>query len=274
MALHTYSDSDLEAFEDEPVAYFRRDLEGGDSESSRRKAVLELVRDLRVNFEAQMRQFFQAFIGPLIQGFADDPARWRDKNTLIYLLTSPIVQTLVTQAFDVSDFFQRQLMNDLDLNGKQHAIVKVDALRYIVAFRASLNKQLLLSLVPRVIGLLSSTNFCLYSYAAVCLEKIVMMSREKNATVTQTDLQPFFDAAVAALLSRVDHEQSGVVQLHDNEQVIRALLCTLLVMRDHCAKYAPVVLQKLHAVLQRLSQNPANPKYNHTLFECISVLIK
>ena len=53
-------DSDVELFEDEPIEYIRRDLEGSDSET-RRRAASDLVRGLLEHFAKDVTQICSTY---------------------------------------------------------------------------------------------------------------------------------------------------------------------------------------------------------------------
>lgn len=57
---------DEELFEDDPIEYIRRDLEGSDSDT-RRRAASDFVRALCEPFETQLTQLFGEYIGQYMQ---------------------------------------------------------------------------------------------------------------------------------------------------------------------------------------------------------------
>jgi exportin-2 (importin alpha re-exporter) len=59
-------ESDLELFEDNPVEYIRRDIEGSDSDT-RRKSATDLVKGLRKNYEGVVTQICYTYINGMLQ---------------------------------------------------------------------------------------------------------------------------------------------------------------------------------------------------------------
>jgi exportin-2 (importin alpha re-exporter) len=59
-------EADEELFEDDPIEYIRRDLEGSDSDT-RRRAAADLVRSLSEQFDAEMTALFGEYITHYLQ---------------------------------------------------------------------------------------------------------------------------------------------------------------------------------------------------------------
>eukprot|EP00158_Paraphelidium_tribonemae_P005960 Partr_v1_DN27606_c1_g1_i2_m64926 putative CSE1 chromosome segregation 1-like (yeast) len=106
-------ESDEELFEDDPIEYIRRDLEGSDADT-RRRAAVDLVRSLGVNFESQLTGLFGTYVGHFMQQYAANPTQnWKSKDTGIYLLiaitaqaaTSQFGATKTNQSINISEMF-------------------------------------------------------------------------------------------------------------------------------------------------------------------------
>ncbi len=62
----TWVDSDIELFEDDPIEYIRRDLEGSDTET-RRRAASDLVRGLLEHFAKEVTELCSAYVQEYLQ---------------------------------------------------------------------------------------------------------------------------------------------------------------------------------------------------------------
>lgn len=75
--------SDEELFEDNPMDYIRRDIEGSDGDS-RRSAARDLVRGLLTSFDESVTQICMAAIRTHLQQYKADPARnWALKDVSV-----------------------------------------------------------------------------------------------------------------------------------------------------------------------------------------------
>eukprot|EP01036_Dinobryon_divergens_P039792 gene39792-52519_t len=62
--------------------------------------------------------------------------------------------------------------------------------------------------------------------------------------------------------------------LPENDYVMKCVMRVLVLMDYAIAPVMELVLQQLTASLERVCKNPANPHFNHYLFECLAVLVR
>ncbi|MDA4133493.1 MAG: hypothetical protein OK454_10280, partial [Thaumarchaeota archaeon] len=87
-------ESDIEMFEDEPIEFIRRDLEGSDTDS-RRRAATDFLRKLLEHFEVLITKVVYKYIEHyLTQGQSD----WKAKDTAVYLFLAIAAKGTVTAA--------------------------------------------------------------------------------------------------------------------------------------------------------------------------------
>jgi len=83
-------ESDIEMFEDEPIEFIRRDLEGSDSDT-RRRAATDFLRKLMSRFEDSVTETVKKYIEHYLQQYAagkvGDEA-WKAKDTAVYLFSA------------------------------------------------------------------------------------------------------------------------------------------------------------------------------------------
>lgn len=115
-------EAELETFEDEPLDYVRRDLEGYVDEDSRREACFALVKGLMQFFEEQTSTLLLSYATQYLQLYTEDPAkRWREKDAALNIFTSVAVKatvSLVSQIFSNSYYILLAWCNACEL-GRQ-----------------------------------------------------------------------------------------------------------------------------------------------------------
>ncbi|KAJ2471807.1 importin-alpha export receptor, partial [Coemansia sp. RSA 2320] len=114
-------ETDEELFEDDPIQFVRREVEGSVADS-RREAAADLVRGLLDQFSAETTQVMSAYIQRGLEQYAANPAaHWRDKDVALFMVTSVAVvasvgslgATQVNDLVNVSDFFSSHILQHL-----------------------------------------------------------------------------------------------------------------------------------------------------------------
>ncbi|KAG9802275.1 Cse1-domain-containing protein, partial [Aureobasidium melanogenum] len=126
-------ESDVEMFEDEPIEFIRRDLEGSDSDT-RRRAATDFLRQLVEQFEKLVTDVVSQYISHYLADYEKSKSdNWKSKDTAVYLFTSIAAKGVPTAArgvqttnpnVDVIDFFQKNIAVDLT-SADTEAILKV-----------------------------------------------------------------------------------------------------------------------------------------------------
>jgi exportin-2 (importin alpha re-exporter) len=295
---------DLELFEDNPVEYLRRDMQGSDNET-RRRAALELVRSLRKHYETLCTEICSAYTNQMLQEYAANPVKnWVAKDVAIYLVTALTVRgsthakgaTTINQLVPILDFCSSQVLPELLHPNPPALILKADALKFLCIFRQQIPKQMFLQAMPALIHALSSDNYVIHSYAAITLERTLLVRDENTNTLrfTHADLSMAYNnnnnnnnhtnnnnnnnntlgAATLTALFKV-LESSGGELSKENDYVMRCIMRLLAVMDKTLA--VPLMeasLTGLTLLLQRVLINPSNPQFNHYLWETIALMIK
>jgi len=130
-------ESDVELFEDEPIEFTRRDLEGSDTET-RRRAATDFLRQLMQQFQEKVTGMVNRYISHYLQEYSlDKSSNWKSKDTAVYLFCSIAAVGAVTSGqgvkttnpyVDVIDFFQKNIAEDL-VSQSAHVILQVDAIK-------------------------------------------------------------------------------------------------------------------------------------------------
>jgi len=134
--------ADEELFEDDPLDYIRRDLEGSDSDTRRRSAS-DFVRGLMEYFEKSVTLIVNDYINHYLAEYAKNPAQnWRSKDTALFLFSAIAIKsstatggvTSTNILVDVCQFWtgnaQREFMERMG-----HPVLQADYIRYLHVFR-------------------------------------------------------------------------------------------------------------------------------------------
>ena len=135
---------------------------------------------------------------------------------------------------------------------------------------------------------LTSDNYVVYTYAAICIEKILTLKIEGKPMYvssrltfylilrryTSTQLQPVARPLLDHLFNLLAKNGNVSQKLSENDYLMRTILRILFVNGEHSAAFAPHILQQLTGILSVIAQNPSNPKFNHCVFESIAAVVR
>ncbi|KAI8924967.1 Cse1-domain-containing protein [Entophlyctis helioformis] len=278
----TLRESDEELFEDDPIEYIRRDLEGSDSET-RRNAAAELVRGLLEHFAKEVTEIFSQDVNRFLTSYAANPAaNWQAKDTALYLITSLSAKSLTAQTgatqtnehIQIADVFAAHVLPDLQapVEGAMHHIIKVDAIKYLTVFRGQLTKQQLVSILPLVANHLGSSNFVVHTWAAHAIERIFAMKAGNALLFTPADTAIMSGPILARLFDLIEAGRTPE-KLAENDYLMKCAMRTIATVRDQIPDFQNVLV-RLTNIIKEISKNPSNPKFNHFVFESLAVLVR
>lgn len=271
-------ESDIELFEDEPIEFIRRDLEGSDTDSRRRSAT-DFLRKLQEKFEGLVTGVVSRYINHyLTQGKSD----WKAKDTAIYLFISIAAKGAVTAAqgvktinslVNVVEFFQQHIAADL-MSDSAEPIAKVDAIKYLHTFRSQLSKDQWRDAFPHLIKNIGSSNYVIYTYAAIAVERLLFLADDNGVQMfTRADVEGFANELLERLFVLIEREPTPA-KLQENEFLMRCVMRILIVIKDGAAAILDGVLQHLIAITNIMKQNPSNPRFYYYHFEAIGALVR
>lgn len=278
----TLQTSDEEMFEDDPIEYTRRDLEGSDSDT-RRRSCIDFLRELTDKNESKITQVVMVYVNEFLSNYnANKGDTWRQKDTAIYLFSSIAAKGNVTNAgvtstnllVDVVSFFAQNVAPDL-VTDKVHPILEVDAIKYIHTFRNQLTKEQLVDAFPLLSTRLLSPEYVVYTYAAITIEKILSLRNQGGSTMMfeKTDIAPVAQSLLGNLFFLI-MKGNTPEKIAENEFLMKCVMRILIVAQDSTSAYAEEILKQLLAIVGEISKNPSNPKFSHYTFEAIGAIIK
>ncbi|KAK9479606.1 Cse1-domain-containing protein [Lipomyces japonicus] len=274
--------SDEELFEDDPIEYTRRDLEGSDSDT-RRRAATDFLRELKERFEGLVTEVVMSYSQHYLQQYnSDRSANWRAKDTAVYLYSSVAVKGTVTASgvsatnllLDVVGFFAQNIAPDL-FSPETHPILKVDAIKFIHTFRNQLTKQQLAEAFPILSSFFSSKDYVVYTYAAITIERILSIRLPNSSSFLfgKDDIAPVSQQLLLNLFSLIERGQTPE-KLAENEFLIKCIMRVLVTSKESIVPYSETLIEHLARLITETSKNPSNPKFSHYLFESVGAVIR
>mmetsp|Transcript_33790 Transcript_33790/g.100617 ORF Transcript_33790/g.100617 Transcript_33790/m.100617 type:complete len:935 (-) Transcript_33790:308-3112(-) len=274
----TLREEDEEVFEMNPLEYIRRDAEGSDSDT-RRRAAADLVKSLTERFPQEVTQLFTGYVKSLLDQYAANPsANWKAKDSAIYLVLALTVQgktgaqgaTATNQLVSISDFFTLQVLPELQSKPSSgQPILKADAIKFVTTFRSLLPKETCIALFPALIAYLGCEYNVVHSYAALAIERLLMLKEKGVPRFVPGDLQSQLQPLLEALFAGFKLPESS-----ENEYLMKAVMRVIGFVGSAIEPVAPSCLQALAQMLVEVCKNPKNPGFNHYLFESVAALIK
>ena len=271
-------ESDMEMFEDEPIEFIRRDLEGSDTDS-RRRAATDFLRKLLERYEMLVTKVVFKYIDHYLALGKSD---WKAKDTAIYLYLAIAAKGTVTAAqgvktvnayVNVVDFFQTNVASDL-VDPEVEPILKVDAIKYLHNFRGKLTKDQWQAAFQPLIQNMASTNYVVYTYAAIAVERVLFLTDDSGAHVfSRADIEPFAKDLLNHLFSLVEKDKTPA-KLQENEFLMRCIMRVLIVIKEGVAAVLDGVLEHLINITNVIKANPSNPRFYYYHFEAIGALVR
>ncbi|KAI9728780.1 MAG: importin-alpha export receptor [Chrysothrix sp. TS-e1954] len=275
-------ESDVELFEDEPIEFIRRDLEGTDSET-RRRAATDLLRMLMQQFQERVTRIAMRYIDHYLQDYTrDQSSNWRSKDTAVYLFCSIAPLEGVSSArginvvnphVDVIEFFQKSIAQDL-VSESAHAILQVDAIKFLYLFRSQLTPQHWQEALPMLVQHLSSSNYVVHTYCAIAIERILYLTDMTNEPIIpRANLLPLSKDILSRLFMLMSKD-TAPEKVQENEFLMRAVMRIIISLKDDTVQHSQMLINNLINFLRVIRHNPSNPRFYYYLFEAIGAFIK
>ena len=127
--------------------------------------------------------------------------------------------------------------------------------------------------LPILVTYLSKTEFVVYTYAAVTMERMLLLKRDNTVIFTKTDLAPLLQDLLGSLFGLIERDPAPE-KLAENDFLMKCLMRVMTVGRETMAPFVEISTQHLVGILAEISKNPSNPRFNHYLFEALAALIR
>ena len=278
----TLREADEELFEDEPIEYIRRDLEGADSDT-RRRAATDLLRRLMQSFPELVTNLTMQYIQRALQAYETNrKTNWKSKDTAIYLFCAVAAVGTVTQAsgvqstnehVNVISFFTEQVAEDLT-SSPPHAILQVDAIKFLYTFRKQLTQEQWQQALPLVVRHLGSSNYVVHTYSAIAIERTLYLTDDqKQPKIPRATVSPLAKDMLTQLFKLIT-ASTAPEKVQENEFLIRCVMRVLIAIREDIVPLAEFLTTSFTNIMRIIRHNPSNPRFYYYLFESIGALIR
>lgn len=276
-------ESDIEQFEDEPIEYIRRDLEGSDADT-RRRAATDFLRKLLEKFERLVTDVVGRYISHYLAAFNGDPTgEWKSKDTAVYLFSAIAAKGVITTTHGVKttnslvnvvEFFQNNIASDLVADTGVEPILKVDAIKFLYTFRSQLTKDQWSSAFPPLVKNLASSNYVVYTYASIAVERVLFLTNDSGEHIFGKDQVAPFSKDLLEHLFQLIEKDPAPEKIQENEFLMRCVMRVLIVVKDSILPITDIVLQHLIAITDIIGKNPSNPRFYYYHFEAMGALVR
>ncbi|KAK0874171.1 importin-alpha export receptor [Friedmanniomyces endolithicus] len=275
-------ESDIETFEDEPIEFIRRDLEGSD-EDTRRRGATNFLRKLMEQFEKLVTDIVMRYVNHFLAEYAKDrEANWKAKDTAVHLFSSIAAKGVATSAkgvlgvnpnVNVIDFFQNHVAEDLTDSNAQ-PLLKVDAIKYLYIFRSILSPVQWQAAFPLLVQHLNSSFYVVYTYAAIAVDRALYLTDDqKQPTIPRDSIVPLSKDLLQHLFTLITKDTKPE-KVQENQFLIKCVMRVLIVLRDGVVPIMDMVLMNLVNITKVIRHNPSNPGFCYYHFECLGALIR
>ncbi|KAF6136161.1 hypothetical protein GIB67_001570 [Kingdonia uniflora] len=266
-------EEDEELFEMNYVEFIQRDMEGSDLDT-RRRIACELLKGIATNYKDQVISVVGLEISNLLGAYAANPSvNWKDKDCAIYLVVSLASKkdgSISTDLVDVGSFFISNIVPELqnaDVNGSP--MLKAGSLKFFTVFRNQIPKNVAIALMPDLIRFLTAESNVVHSYAASCIEKLLLVKDEGGrARYNSQDIDQFLPMLMTNLFESLSSPES-----EENPYIMKCIV-RVLGVANISNGVAGACIRGLTLILSRVCTNPKNPIFNHYLFEAMAGLVK
>ncbi|KAL3472304.1 CAS/CSE protein [Aspergillus californicus] len=276
-------ESDEELFEDEPIEFIRRDLEGSDSDT-RRRAATDFLKQLNGNFEPSVTKTVLQYIEHYLNEHAKSPQiNWKAKDTANYLFIALAAKgtatathgvTATNSLISITDYFQKHLAADLVAGEGVHPILKVDAIKYLYLFRSLVTKEQWQEVLPMLVNHLGSSNFVVYTYAAIAVERVLYFTDSHGQPIISADtIKPLANDLLEHIFSLIQKDPAPQ-KVQENEFIMKCAMRVLIVIKEGVVPITDNVLKHLINITKVISLNPSNPRFYYFHFEALGAFIR
>ena len=282
-------DADMELFEDEPIEFIRRDLEGSDSDT-RRRAATDFLRSLLAQHEELTTNLVSRYVNHFLTEYSSNPsANWRSKDTAVYLFSSIAAKGAVTARdgvktvnarVNVLDFFEKHIAGDLTKSEGVPPILKVDAIKYLYVFRSQLSKEQWSTAFSLLVQHLASPYYVIYTYAAIAVERVLALVDATGQPVVEGKVvTPSSKDLMEHLFRLIEKDQDrdkaqAATKVQENEFLIRCVMRVLIAIREDLQPLTETLLAHLIGIVNLAVLNPSNPRFCYYLFESIGAVVR
>ncbi|GAB7366650.1 hypothetical protein MBLNU230_g8632t1 [Neophaeotheca triangularis] len=275
-------ESDVELFEDEPIEFIRRDLEGSDDDS-RRRAATTFLKKLMEQFEKPVTDVVMRYVDHFLAEYAKDRKdNWKAKDTAVHLFSSIAAKGVATAArgvlsvnpnVDVIDYFQKNVAEDLT-DPNSVPLLKVGAIKYLYIFRSILSAPQWQAAFPLLVQHLNSSNYVVYTYAAIAVDRaLYLRDEQRQSVIPRANIEPLAKDLLQHLFKLITADTKPE-KVQENEYLMKCVMRVLITIADGVVPVMDIALTNLVNITKVIRHNPSNPSFCYYHFEALGALIR
>jgi exportin-2 (importin alpha re-exporter) len=159
-----------------------------------------------------------------------------------------------TDLINFEQFILTMIMPELqseDVNAQP--LLKADALKFLTTFRYQIPKTSALSIMPHLMKFLLCESNVVHSYAANCIEKMLLVKDGRQLQYTSADINRFLQPLMTNLFNALKLPES-----QENPYVMKCIM-RVVGIADLTGDLAIGCLTGLTSILNEVCKNPKKP---------------
>lgn len=278
-------DSDIELFEDNPLEYVRRDMEGADQET-RRRSSMDLVKAMGRLNEAKVTEILIGYVKALMEQARQVPPdrAERFKDSCIFLCIAMAVRgqtqkegvTVTNQNVNVMEFFTSLVAPELAAEPlSQRSVLRASCLKFVTVFRNQIPREQIGAILPSLCKHLTAESPVVHTYAGICIEKLLTVKDRNPQGQAVLRYDPVsMRGSLLQIVQPVLQIIASNKGIPMNEYLMRTVARIFAFLKQQGAEVGLATLRPLSVILVEMAANPSNPVFNHNLFEAIASIVK
>jgi exportin-2 (importin alpha re-exporter) len=176
-------------------------------------------------FERNVTLIVNDYINHYLSEYSKNPSvNWRAKDTALFLFSAIAIKSSTAKGgvtstnllIDVVQFWAGNVQGEFSKRAA-HPVLQADYIRYIYMFRnqvcpccgrrqtyKKLTSEQLRTIMPFLVAYLSTEDYVVYTYAAVTLDRLLLLKRDGVPIFTKTDLAPLLRDILASTLQKIE----------------------------------------------------------------------
>ena len=270
------SEQEEDTAETSPSEFLKMFLEDA-NEETRRAASVQLMKALVKQFPESVFQVISSHQSTVLAAYQSNPSEnWRQLDALILLLTGiyPTLYTprngvtaLATSNQHILEIYSTLIAPNM---GTTQPILLSSLLKFIYVYRNQFPRDMLMSLLNSVAGLLEHNDVLVASYAGATLERLLMIKEQERVLVMTKEM------IVPSLKSLLQYVANAMSRHPKNVYIMKAFFRVIWLAHDSFAPFALPACDVFIEYLKQVMSRPedADPNFNHLIFECIALSAK
>jgi len=174
---------------------------------------------------------------------------------------------------NVLDFFQKNIADDLQ-DPNVNPLITVDSIKFMYTFRGQITPHVSSGVLQVLVQKLGSPNYVVYNYAAIALDRILVLTDDARQPVISRDTIVGLSKQLVQHLFGLIEKNTAPEKVQENEFIMRCVMRVLIFIREGVLPIYEQVLTHLINITKVIRHNPSNPRFYHYLFESIGAVIR